>query len=95
MVGHVDIGLLKWGNQMTTRFHMIWMTAEKNYGKATGCKGIFRDGSGTWKLGFTYHIGLCGMIEVELYDVFKGILIAWDLGLRCIVVKCDSVMVVK
>lgn len=57
--------------------------------------GLLRNEFGEWIKGFTYNIGICITEEAELWDVWKGLQITWQLGHKKVMVGVDSEIVVK
>ncbi|KAL4370604.1 hypothetical protein AHAS_Ahas06G0082400 [Arachis hypogaea] len=65
-----------------------------NAGKA-GCGSLLRDENGKWIAGFTHTIGNCSAFIAELWGVVQGLNLARRLGMKKIMVECDSEGVVK
>ncbi|RYR24105.1 hypothetical protein Ahy_B02g057597 isoform A [Arachis hypogaea] len=59
-----------------------------------GCGGILRNEDGKWVGGFSYYIGDCTAYRAELWGIDQGLKIAWTLGLKNIIVECDSKAVI-
>lgn len=57
---------------------------------SAGCGGILRDDVGNWVQGFGYHIGHCSAYMAELWGIFRGLQIAWKLGIKKLIVESDS-----
>lgn len=57
--------------------------------------GTLRDNHGVWKGGFSLKLGKCTTYRAELWNVYKGLLLAWDLGYRKIDLQIDNKMVVE
>ncbi|BFG20702.1 hypothetical protein CerSpe_069760 [Prunus speciosa] len=63
----------------------------------TGCigaGGILRDSTGKWLNGFSVNLGIGTILEAELWGVFWGLKLAWDMGYRIVEVECDASYVV-
>ncbi|EOY00068.1 Ribonuclease H protein, putative [Theobroma cacao] len=50
-------------------------------GKSAG-GGTLRDSHGMWNGGFSLKVGKCTAYREELWGVYEGLLLAWDLGYR-------------
>ncbi|KAK8514132.1 hypothetical protein V6N12_008848 [Hibiscus sabdariffa] len=48
------------------------------------CGGVVRNCNGEWSLGFCRFVGICSVLEVELWDVLEDLRLTWDAGFRCI-----------
>ncbi|KAK9012100.1 hypothetical protein V6N11_040169 [Hibiscus sabdariffa] len=59
----------------------------------TACGGLIRDHNGRWVRDFAHLLGVCSSIKVELWAVHEGLVQAWALGLRRVVVEVDSTLV--
>ncbi|KAK8598482.1 hypothetical protein V6N13_094451 [Hibiscus sabdariffa] len=59
------------------------------------CGGLIRDHEGRWVRGFARSVGVCSPIESELWAVHEGLVQAWALGLRRVVVEVDSLTVLR
>ncbi|KAL4354865.1 hypothetical protein GQ457_06G014830 [Hibiscus cannabinus] len=65
---------------------------------ATGfaaCGGLIRDHDGRWVRGFARSVGVCFPIESELWAVHEGLVQAWVLGLKRVMVEVDSASVLR
>lgn len=58
-------------------------------GKAR-CGGATRDDQGNWKTGFLANLGPCSVDEAEAWGIYYGLKLAWDKGLRKVILECDS-----
>lgn len=45
---------------------------------------------GQWLKGFTYHIGTCSAYTIELWGIYIGLVMAWNLGYKEIIIESDS-----
>ncbi|KAK9008347.1 hypothetical protein V6N11_075245 [Hibiscus sabdariffa] len=54
------------------------------------CGGVIRDAAGRWMLGYSKRIGVCSVLESELWRLFEGLVSAWSLRIRCLIVETDS-----
>ncbi|KAL4336249.1 hypothetical protein GQ457_07G029660 [Hibiscus cannabinus] len=59
------------------------------------CGGVLRDHLGEWILGFSKFIGVCSVIDAELWGVLVGLESAWSRGFRRIVIETDSLDVFR
>ncbi|KAE8728903.1 hypothetical protein F3Y22_tig00004045pilonHSYRG00033 [Hibiscus syriacus] len=59
------------------------------------CGGVFRSSNGGWMFGFSKVIGICSIVEVELWGIHEGLSHAWNLGERLITVETDSLEAVR
>ncbi|KAH9647730.1 putative ribonuclease H protein [Citrus sinensis] len=57
--------------------------------------GIIRDYSGKWIRGFGLNIGCCSITNLELWGLYQGLLIAWEIGIRWILLEVDSLCVTQ
>lgn len=55
-----------------------------------GCGGVFRDGGGNWLMGFTREIGVCHTNLAEFWAILIGLEIAWNLGIKNIILESDA-----
>ncbi|PNY12730.1 TMV resistance protein N [Trifolium pratense] len=55
-----------------------------------GYGGLFRDVEGNWLGGFYGSLGFTTNMKAELYAICQGLVTAWDLGYRNILVESDS-----
>ncbi|KAK4278488.1 hypothetical protein QN277_016327 [Acacia crassicarpa] len=64
--------------------------AVSRYESRAGCGGVIRDRSGEWVAGFTHFLGSCSVFQAEEWAILKGLSLAWDLGLRRIILESDA-----
>ncbi|GLT67934.1 hypothetical protein SLA2020_402070 [Shorea laevis] len=57
--------------------------------------GCCRDASGNWLFGFNQQLGDGHAIRVELFALWKGMELAWNMGFRHVIVETDSLLVVQ
>lgn len=62
---------------------------------AAGNGGVLRDEEGQWMLGYTLRTSCNTIEEAETWAIIKGLELAWDKGIRRMVVECDSQKVVN
>lgn len=51
---------------------------------------LIGDHNGRWVKGFGMNIGSCSVVMAELWGLFQGLIIAWQLGIRWHQVEVDS-----
>ncbi|KAK8518326.1 hypothetical protein V6N12_017477 [Hibiscus sabdariffa] len=56
--------------------------------------GLVSD-QGRWIIGFLKGIGVCSVLDVELWGIYEGLLTAWSVGTRNLVVEVDSLEVIR
>ncbi|KAK8997445.1 hypothetical protein V6N11_020923 [Hibiscus sabdariffa] len=56
------------------------------YGRA---RGIIRDSSGAWIIGYGHGIGIADVFTSELWAIYDGLLLTWQLGFKYIQVQSD------
>ena len=66
--------------------------ARKGSGLA-GARGLIRDATGRWHGGFCMNIGICSITIAELWGLYQGLILAWQMGIRLLVVEIDSLCV--
>ncbi|KAF7830019.1 reverse transcriptase [Senna tora] len=54
------------------------------------CGGVVRNHEGHFVLGFNKSLGSCDVLTAELWGVRLGLEMAWELGLRKVVIELDS-----
>ncbi|XP_073051702.1 uncharacterized protein [Primulina eburnea] len=67
----------------------------KQKARKAGGGGILRTDLGDWIMEFIYNIGWCSIEEAELWEVCKGLELAWNSGYKKISLGIDSQIVVK
>ncbi|KAF7843768.1 ribonuclease H [Senna tora] len=60
-----------------------------------GCGGIFRDDTGAWMCGYLENLGTLNPLGAELWGMLTVLTIAWEMGLKKVVVECDSSLALK
>ncbi|XP_012084521.1 uncharacterized protein LOC105643892 [Jatropha curcas] len=53
--------------------------------------GVIRNDVGNWCYGFACNLGSCSILLAELWGVFLGLSLAWDKGVRNLIVEVDNV----
>ncbi|KAE8675571.1 tir-nbs resistance protein [Hibiscus syriacus] len=48
--------------------------------RLAACGGVIRDHMGAWVVGFSKVIGMCSAWEAELWGVYNGLCLAWNMG---------------
>ncbi|KAE8723185.1 hypothetical protein F3Y22_tig00012724pilonHSYRG00007 [Hibiscus syriacus] len=54
------------------------------------CGGIIRNNIGEWILGYARAVGICSVVEAEIWGVFEGLTHAWNIGERQVILETDS-----
>ncbi|KAK8689808.1 hypothetical protein V6N13_088518 [Hibiscus sabdariffa] len=62
---------------------------------ATTRWGLIREHGGTWVMVFARSVGVCSPIEAELWAVHEGLVQAWVMGLKHVVVEVDSKLMLR
>ncbi|CAI9095026.1 OLC1v1030878C1 [Oldenlandia corymbosa var. corymbosa] len=57
--------------------------------------GAIRDRYGRWRGGFLMNIGYCSITGAEMWGLYQGLKLAWDLGYREVEVEVDNLSVVQ
>ncbi|KAK5793441.1 hypothetical protein PVK06_034587 [Gossypium arboreum] len=52
--------------------------------------GVIRDDTRQWRMGFSRKIGICPIVEAELWGAYDGLRQAWSMGIRNVVLKMDN-----
>ncbi|CAL2248695.1 unnamed protein product [Prunus armeniaca] len=52
--------------------------------------GVLRDSSGQWMRGFAVNLGVGQVLEAELWGIYLGLKLAWDIGCSAVVLESDS-----
>ena len=58
-----------------------------------GAGGVIRDSVGHWISGFCMNIGECSVVMAELWGLYQGLILAWDAGIKRLLVEVDSLCV--
>ena len=66
----------------------------KNIGEA-GAGGVIRDSFGNWISGFSMNIGESSMIMAKLWSLYQGLSLAWNAGIRHLLVEVDNLCVTQ
>ncbi|KAL4307123.1 uncharacterized protein LOC107605009 [Arachis ipaensis] len=67
----------------------------KEEAKKAGCGGLLRTQQGEWIGGFTANLGYCQITQAEMWAVLYGLQMAWNLGMRRVIVEMDAIEVLK
>ncbi|KAE8711340.1 hypothetical protein F3Y22_tig00110295pilonHSYRG00009 [Hibiscus syriacus] len=54
------------------------------------CGGLIRDAQGEWIVGFAKPIRACSVLDAELWGVFEGMTLAWNQGVRDVIIETDN-----
>lgn len=63
--------------------------------RASSAGGVIRDHNGVWIFGFGMNIGHCFVTMVELWGLYQGLKLAWEHGIKCLVVEIDSLCITQ
>ncbi|KAH9671615.1 putative ribonuclease H protein [Citrus sinensis] len=80
---------LKWLAPPWPFFKLNTYGARKIAGNASA-GGLIRNYCGEWVHGFGMNIGHCTIIGAELWGLFQGLQLAWNIGIRQLLVEVDS-----
>lgn len=69
--------------------------ASKGNSGMVGCGGVLRDDQGRWVSGFDMNIGYCSAFRAELWGILKGVELAWNNGIRRLVVESYSASIIS
>ncbi|KAJ7961985.1 Ribonuclease H [Quillaja saponaria] len=69
--------------------------AAKSQGCLTSCGVLIRGDDGEWLGGFAANLGMGSNVSAELYGIFRGLYLAWDLGFKSIILETDSLTAVE
>ncbi|KAE8679315.1 hypothetical protein F3Y22_tig00111402pilonHSYRG01195 [Hibiscus syriacus] len=61
----------------------------------TTCGGAVRDPNERWIIGYSKAIGRCSVLDAELWGVVVGLEVAWNLGLRDVMIETDNKDVIQ
>ncbi|KAF7833347.1 Retrovirus-related Pol polyprotein from transposon TNT 1-94 [Senna tora] len=91
------------GNRTYTRSHpSAWMKPNPKWVKLNtdgamiresrkaSCGRLLRDHDGRWVKGFIMHLGESTLVGAELWGMLKGLEMAWELGIRKLILESDS-----
>ncbi|CAL1410790.1 unnamed protein product [Linum trigynum] len=63
--------------------------------KRVGAGGVLRGSNGVWRGGFVSNVGYCSAILAELWGIFHGLSLAWNLGSRTLLLETDSRLAIE
>ena len=66
----------------------------KNTGDV-GAGGVIRNSVGHWVSSFCMKIGESSMIMAELWGLYQGLTLAWNAGIKRLLVEVDSLCVTQ
>ncbi|KAL4382915.1 hypothetical protein GQ457_15G026740 [Hibiscus cannabinus] len=64
-------------------------TVSETKSDLTACSSVGRDLEGNWCFGFSRALGLCFVLEAELWDVYERLAMTWSLGYNRVIVEMD------
>ncbi|KAK8541714.1 hypothetical protein V6N12_014341 [Hibiscus sabdariffa] len=56
------------------------------------CGGVLCTDAGGWVIGFSKRLGICTVLEAELWGVFEGLLSAWSVGVPRLILEGAAVI---
>lgn len=62
----------------------------KSPSHVAGAGGLLRDSAGAWLGGFVQNLGICSSIRAELWAVYTGLTMAWNMGFSKVILEVDS-----
>lgn len=69
--------------------------ASKGNPGIAGCGGVIRDSRGLWLSGYCMSIGCTTAFKAELWGILKGMELAWNFGIRRLMVESDSLSIIS
>uniref|UniRef100_A0A199UBV5 Uncharacterized protein n=1 Tax=Manihot esculenta TaxID=3983 RepID=A0A199UBV5_MANES len=57
--------------------------------------GVIRNSEGAWLAGYNRLVGVSSIYNAELWAIFDGLTLAWNMNFRRLVVDCDNARLVK
>lgn len=61
----------------------------------TGAGGLIRNSNGEWIKGFSINLGVYSVTMAELWGIYQGLLLAWEIGIRDLLIEADSACAVQ
>ncbi|KAK8565298.1 hypothetical protein V6N12_058864 [Hibiscus sabdariffa] len=96
----VDSGLRHSGTD-PSRVYGRWLKTPRagvNSTRKSGlaaCGGMVRNEDGDWLIGFSKRIGICSILEAELWGLYEDLNAAWSINIRGLLVELDCLETVK
>ncbi|KAL4311097.1 hypothetical protein GQ457_01G028720 [Hibiscus cannabinus] len=59
------------------------------------CGGVISSDRGNWIIGFSKGIWVCSVLDAELWSIYEGLLTAWSVSIRNLVVEVDSMNAIR
>ncbi|KAK9011174.1 hypothetical protein V6N11_044028 [Hibiscus sabdariffa] len=59
------------------------------------CGRVVHNKEVVWRIGFYRRLGICSVLEAELWGLYEGLLAAWSIGVRCLIIESDNLKAVK
>ncbi|CAL1395909.1 unnamed protein product [Linum trigynum] len=69
--------------------------AAKGEQSLAGAGGVIRDVSSSWVRGFVSRLGSCSAALAELWAIYHGLKLGWNLGYRAIIIETDSQLAIQ
>ncbi|KAK9019067.1 hypothetical protein V6N11_034106 [Hibiscus sabdariffa] len=57
------------------------------------CGGVARNSAEDWCFGFAKFIGVCSVLDVEVWGAYLGLSLAWEKGFQLVILELDSVAI--
>ncbi|KAL4284696.1 hypothetical protein GQ457_16G012460 [Hibiscus cannabinus] len=57
--------------------------------------GVIQSDQGSWIVGFSKGIGVCSVLDAELWGIYEGLLTAWSVSIQQLVVEVDSIDAIR
>lgn len=63
--------------------------------RIAGAGGLIRNSNGEWVNGFSINLGVYSVTMAELWGIYQGLLLAWEIGIRDLLIEADSACAVQ
>ncbi|KAH9666802.1 putative ribonuclease H protein [Citrus sinensis] len=63
--------------------------------REAGAGGVIQDSVGHWISGFCMRIGESSVLMAELWGLYQGLILAWDVGIKRLLVEVDSLCITQ
>ncbi|WCJ28598.1 Polynucleotidyl transferase ribonuclease H-like superfamily protein [Euphorbia peplus] len=85
-----SIIMIRWAPPENNWFKLNSDGCSKGNPGLAGAGGVIRDNKSKWIFGFMFNIGNCSAVQSELWGILKGLMLAWDVGIKHLIVESDS-----
>lgn len=89
-----DYGLIAWSPPRSVLVKLNTDGAAKGNPSTAGAKGIIRDCTSRWLLGYYASLGICSSVVAKLEAVRIGLEVAWNEGFRDVICEVDALSIV-